>query len=96
MKTIKIAFAISLMALSSTLVQAQSKEPVQPTPAVQNDSLIVLSMKDFQEYASAINRNVDSKTATRELITFLEQRLTLIPKQPANKAKEPEQPKKKE
>lgn len=93
MKRMKIAFAMSLMALSSTLVQAQTKEPVQKTPAVQNDTVLVMNMKEFREFASAIDQVVDSKDMTRKLIALLEQKIQFIPKQPV---KEPEQPKKKE
>lgn len=88
-KVTLIAFAISLMAVC---VQAQTKIE---QPPVQRDTVFVLNMKDFKEYASAIDRNVDSKTVTRDLIAFLEQRIAFIPKQQAEKPKEPEQPKKK-
>jgi len=54
---------------------------------VKQDTIFVLSFKDLKEYVSLIDRNIDSKSLTRELIAFIEKRVMLVQKQPADKPK---------
>lgn len=84
----KTILILSIFA-SISAAQAQNKPIQQDT--VQRDTLVQITMKlaEYNAFEQALNANIDSKTATKQLTDYLRQRLRLVQEhpQPADKPK---------